>query len=182
MLMPVPGRGPQEVRAHPGECADPVRPESPRARGFRRHLALQRLGYKDYSAYIGSSAWADVKRRYRASDLPQDCFCGETENLHLHHLTYERVGQEELTDLSPLCGDCHRMIHVLEKRGDLKLDLVGLVNKKRAERERQHGELARITERRAAEDPWTSIFHNSDPNQVLENYSGDSWLVQRRNP
>ena len=164
-----------------GEVCKTGAPASPRARGFRRHLALQRLGFKDYAAYIRSSAWADVKRRYRASDLPQDCFCGETEGLQLHHLTYERVGREELTDLSPLCADCHSMIHVLERRGDLTLDLVGLVNKKRAEREREHGELARMTQRRAQEDPWVDVFHNSDPNKVLDSYSSESWLVERRN-
>lgn len=104
------------------------------ARGFRRSVALRQLGYRDYDEYLRSPEWAEVKRRYRASDLPQDCFCGETEGLHLHHLTYERVGREQLDDLTPLCPRCHSMVHVLERRGDIALDLKGLVSERRAKR------------------------------------------------
>ena len=77
-----------------------------------------------------------LRRRYRESDRPQNCICGETERLQLHHLTYERVGAERLDDLTPLCANCHAMIHELERRGEIGLDFTGFVDAKRAERNR----------------------------------------------
>lgn len=114
-----------------------------RARRLNRHRRLRRLGYTNYAEYLRSPAWSDVKRRYRASDLPQVCVCGET-TVQLHHKTYERVGEEALTDLAPLCGDCHRLVHVLERRGELLLDLTGLCSDERA------AAYAIVAERRAA--------------------------------
>jgi hypothetical protein len=32
----------------------------------------------------------------------------------------------------PLCADCHRLVHILEQRGDLTLDLAGLLDDDRA--------------------------------------------------
>lgn len=37
--------------------------------------------------------------------------CGTVDNLHVHHLTYERLGRELLTDLVTLCAGCHRKQH-----------------------------------------------------------------------
>lgn len=30
---------------------------------------------------------------------------------HVHHLTYERLGDEDLCDLQALCIECHRLEH-----------------------------------------------------------------------
>lgn len=127
-------------------------------RSWQRSVRLEALGFDTYSAYLSSTEWRAIKARYRASDLPQDCMCGETENLALHHLTYERVGEERLTDLTPLCKRCHTMLHVLERRGEVGLDFTGFVNERRAQRnqaqERQRIERQRdefmTPERRAA--------------------------------
>jgi len=40
--------------------------------------------------------------------------------LHVHHLTYKRVGRENLSDLVTLCKRCHTDIHLrprYDKRG-----------------------------------------------------------------
>jgi hypothetical protein len=103
-------------------------------RRYRRRQKLAVLGFRTYDDYLRAPHWRQVRARYRASDQPQDCMCGETEGLHLHHLTYERLGAEALTDLTPLCPTCHAMIHVLERRGEIGLDFTGFVNEKRAER------------------------------------------------
>lgn len=103
-----------------------------RNRRFRRQLRLEQLGYRDYRDYLRSAHWHDLKRRYRESDRPQECICGEVERVQLHHLTYERIGHEELTDLTPLCARCHAMIHELERRGEIGLDFAGFVNAQRA--------------------------------------------------
>lgn len=88
----------------------------------RRNSALRRLGFSSYDAYLGGDHWQATRRAYFASDRPQKCICGETENLQLHHITYERVGAERLDDLRVLCAGCHTMLHVLEDRGDSTLD------------------------------------------------------------
>lgn len=64
-----------------------------------------------------------------------ECPCGATTGLQLHHLTYDRVGGEEsLDDLQPLCADCHRLAHVLERRKDIGLELTGLYDLERGSR------------------------------------------------
>lgn len=110
-------------------------PAVKRARIESREARLKELGHKDYNAYLSSAAWRSLKARYRASDLVQDCgLCSESDGLDMHHMTYERVGEEELSDLIPLCRNCHRMVHVLEERGEIGLDFSGLVDFQRAAR------------------------------------------------
>lgn len=95
-----------------------------RHRAMVRDTRLRELGFADYNAYLRSTAWRDVRERYRASDLPQICMCG-SEEFQLHHTTYERVGREELEDLIPLCEACHTQAHILEAEGIIELDLKG---------------------------------------------------------
>lgn len=111
-----------------------VRPNAPkhvRDRRHRRQAQLARLGYTNYNAYLRSPHWQATKARYRQSDLPQDCICGETE-VQLHHMTYKRIGGENLTDLTPLCHRCHALIHVLEFRGEIGLNFEGFFDSGRA--------------------------------------------------
>ena len=82
---------------------------------IRQSTGFRALGFKSYAAYLRSNHWEQVKRRYRESDRPQRCPCG-ARAADLHHLTYERIGREELTDLIALCRDCHRKTH--RKRDD----------------------------------------------------------------
>jgi hypothetical protein len=72
---------------------------------------------EEYRAYLRSAYWRDVKRRYRASDLPQACVvCGDP-RVDLHHKTYERRGREELTDLEPRCRKHHEEVHAEDRPG-----------------------------------------------------------------
>lgn len=41
---------------------------------------------------------------------------------------------ERLEDLTPLCPNCHAMIHVLVNRGEIGLDFAGFVDEQRAKR------------------------------------------------
>lgn len=114
-----------------------------RERWRQRDAALDRLGYGTYRDYLRSPHWVKVKARYRESILPQACMCGE-ETVDLHHMTYERIGAERLADLLPLCRRCHAMVHELERRGEIALDLAGFRSAARAaayavQRERAEG-------------------------------------------
>ena len=72
----------------------------------------QRLPRTEYRNYIRSEAWRKVRARYWKSKLLKTCYlCDASSNLQLHHKTYKRLGCEKLTDLIPLCDECHRYLH-----------------------------------------------------------------------
>lgn len=67
----------------------------------------------DYREYLESPHWhlvraaAIVKADYRCQ------LCNSPDNLQVHHRTYERRGEEKLSDVTVLCRDCHRKFHGL---------------------------------------------------------------------
>jgi 5-methylcytosine-specific restriction endonuclease McrA len=66
-----------------------------------------------YEDYLWSPWWRRHVRRqalHRANHTCQRCGRRATE---VHHLTYERLGNEHPDDLQPLCDDCHRAAHGL---------------------------------------------------------------------
>lgn len=65
----------------------------------------------NYRDYLQSAHWlalADETRRL-AGHRCQVCNSGG--ELHVHHRTYERIGQEFQSDLVALCADCHALFH-----------------------------------------------------------------------
>lgn len=64
-----------------------------------------------YNFYLDSPAWKS--KRLAALNLAgHRCqLCNGTKNLHVHHRTYERIGDEELGDLTVLCKNCHYRFH-----------------------------------------------------------------------
>lgn len=106
-----------------------------RERASARKTAVRKLGYQSYRDYLRSPAWRALRIEHRNTYGETCCLCEEKDKrTHLHHLTYERVGNEQLTDLARLCGNCHRMIHTLERRGEISLNFDGLADLKRAAR------------------------------------------------
>ena len=64
-----------------------------------------------YNDYLRSDDWKHV-RRLKLEFAGNRCErCGATDELHVHHLTYERFGNENLTDLQVLCKPCHNRAH-----------------------------------------------------------------------
>ncbi|KKK81746.1 hypothetical protein LCGC14_2810350 [marine sediment metagenome] len=63
-----------------------------------------------YLVYLKSPVWrrkaARLKRKRKCCEV-----CGRGNRLHVHHLTYERIGQERPSDLIVLCEDCHEGHH-----------------------------------------------------------------------
>lgn len=67
--------------------------------------------YVDYKKYISSKEWKEKKEEVfnqRGKECEQ---CGYQYRLHVHHLTYERLGNERLEDLQILCFQCHMSKH-----------------------------------------------------------------------
>jgi hypothetical protein len=75
------------------------------------HGRLKRLGFRTYDAYLASPHWTDFKTRYRLSSLPQSCLVCSSPSVTLHHLSYERLGDERLEDVVPLCWPHHEAVH-----------------------------------------------------------------------
>jgi len=77
-------------------------------------FAAPRIGkkYEQWKKYMKSSAWKNFKRRVYKARGNQCERCKTTQGVkHVHHLTYERLGAEELTDVAILCEECHDWVH-----------------------------------------------------------------------
>ena len=64
-----------------------------------------------YHDYIKSDEWKAKKMACHKRDCFQCQMCGTAKNLVAHHLTYDRLGNEDLSDLITLCKDCHEKVH-----------------------------------------------------------------------
>jgi 5-methylcytosine-specific restriction endonuclease McrA len=71
-----------------------------------------------YSAYIHSDEWNDRREAYLHYYCNRCRGCLSIERpLQLHHLTYERIGREEIEDCQILCKRCHQRRHFCEVCG-----------------------------------------------------------------
>ena len=73
-----------------------------------------------YQKYIRSSKWFNKRKKY-IKNFGFDCYCCEKEARHLHHITYKRLGCENMKDLVPLCYNCHEQVHIIEMDKESKL-------------------------------------------------------------
>jgi len=64
-----------------------------------------------YNEYMKSDAWLII-RNAALSRADNHCqLCCRTDNLTVHHNTYERLGNERDADLVVLCATCHNVFH-----------------------------------------------------------------------
>ncbi|PYZ94924.1 hypothetical protein CR194_05215 [Salipaludibacillus keqinensis] len=68
----------------------------------------------DYDDYLKTRHWRRFKEKYAKKYVKQCTWCDEKENIHLHHMTYERLGNETFKDVIHLCRACHSKVHKLE--------------------------------------------------------------------
>lgn len=66
-----------------------------------------------YSVYILSKEWRNRCKSFYAKYGKVCAACGETRNIHLHHMTYRHLGNELDEELAPLCRQCHHEYHEL---------------------------------------------------------------------
>ena len=81
---------------------------------------------EQYEAYLKSANWRALRDKILKRDGWKCTKCGGKYNLHVHHLTYEHVGEELLKDLKTLCRKCHEAQH----KGDLLIKLIKLCCKR----------------------------------------------------
>lgn len=82
---------------------------------YHRRLAeLRAMPYRDY---LQTREWrltkAIVRRRFGGRCAT--CNSAKRLHVHVHHRTYERRGEEDIGDLTLLCGDCHGLFHAHRK-------------------------------------------------------------------
>lgn len=64
----------------------------------------------EYKRYLASREWAVKREAVRERSRGWCERCGVPPLEAVHHLTYERIGREELRDLLGVCDDCHRYL------------------------------------------------------------------------
>lgn len=64
-----------------------------------------------YDKHLLSPLWGKKKAKIHRRDGNRCQVCGENKMFDVHHLTYERVFVEKLSDLVLLCPSCHRKVH-----------------------------------------------------------------------
>lgn len=103
------------------------------ARSRRRRGYKQRSNYTgrygprarqgvEYDVYINGPDWRAKRLERRRLDEDTCCRCGGRPmaegGLHVHHLTYDRLGHELMRDLRTLCAACHGDVHGLAASRD----------------------------------------------------------------
>lgn len=75
-----------------------------------------------YADFLASPEWAFTRKLAlrRAGHRCQGC--NDSDNLEVHHRTYERRGEEAPGDLTVLCSGCHTAVHLVAdgRRGTIR--------------------------------------------------------------
>lgn len=120
---------------------------------------------QSYSEYINGPAWK-AKREEKLRQVGRRCeCCGSTNKLEVHHLTYERLFNEDLNDLMVLCFYHHMAAEEcatnkqIRKRGDptlLRIKTLKLIQEYGPKKERQKSENipSNRTQDKLMQEPW----------------------------
>lgn len=70
------------------------------------------IEYKyNYSKYLESDNWKKIREQVLQRDNHKCTVCGTTDNLVIHHISYDNIGNEKIEDLITVCEKCHNEIH-----------------------------------------------------------------------
>jgi len=72
-----------------------------------------------YAAYLESGKWKHKRAQVINAHHGRCLACGTKSNIQVHHLTYERIFNEDLTDLMPLCELHHSQVESAIRSGAL---------------------------------------------------------------
>lgn len=74
-----------------------------------------------YEKYISSPKWAQIRTRIIRQRGGRCQACQSSDNLHVHHGTYDRFERELDTDLFLLCESCHDTLHRFQRFAQVPL-------------------------------------------------------------
>lgn len=66
---------------------------------------------QSYQDYLNSEQWKIRSKREKSFAKNLCALCHRTGELHVHHSTYVRLGNEQMGDLIVLCENCHLIFH-----------------------------------------------------------------------
>jgi len=83
--------------------------------------------------YLKSEHWQN-KREEKLQHNPVCEMCGKKKGLQIHHLNYDNLENENISDLMTLCSKCHREAHGLGsirriRKNDIPFSKEGIVNR-----------------------------------------------------
>ena len=64
-----------------------------------------------YQNYLKTKEWYKIRNLSLKYSEYKCCRCGDSENLQTHHLNYNNLGNEEISDLITVCNSCHKKFH-----------------------------------------------------------------------
>lgn len=70
----------------------------------------------DYPRYLASREWSLLREQVRERSGDKCEHCRVAPQQAVHHLTYERIGHEDLSDLLTVCNPCHEWFSGKESR------------------------------------------------------------------
>jgi 5-methylcytosine-specific restriction endonuclease McrA len=94
-----------------------------RLAGFREHREAERAEWRAwYNDYLQSEQWREKRGLVfaRANSLCEGC--RRNRAIHVHHLSYEHVGDEFLWELVAICKVCHDRAHGVPDASDQALE------------------------------------------------------------
>lgn len=98
-------------------CRNQQYPGSIRCNAHMKQLRSKKM---PYGKYLASKEWKAKRQEFMDSPLTSiDCYCCGRKyepGFNLHHVTYERIGKERLSDLKMVCKPCHKEIHLVAKK------------------------------------------------------------------
>lgn len=72
---------------------------------------LKRMPYKDY---LSTPHWIALKKAILGRDGRTCRMCKNSHvEVHVHHLSYENRGNENISEVACLCAECHARMHGL---------------------------------------------------------------------
>jgi len=72
---------------------------------------LAALKSMPYPEYLKTEHWAETRKLVLKRAGYRCQTCNAKGELHVHHNTYKRRGEENMADLVVLCADCHKTFH-----------------------------------------------------------------------
>lgn len=72
----------------------------------------------NYEDYLTTAHWQETRKRKLMAVGHKCQRCNRYHALEVHHLTYERLGEERMEDLEVLCPICHRKAHGIEPNAE----------------------------------------------------------------
>lgn len=121
----------KKARRYFYNCRVAVNGNNTRSKSPNRSRRIKK--YK-YAEYIESWVWTERRNKYYRSHPHRCSVCGSSKELNLHHMIYTAFdGTEPDSNLTPLCGNHHKMFHAQNKTsGNMKSATMMFIEKERS--------------------------------------------------